>query len=103
GVGLWSTRPPDAGFQALDVSSEVDSLVERADTAAGPEGDATIATYTVLFDDSQPVRAAVVADRADGTRAVAVNSDAAVAAAMTADEWCGRPVRLDGAGSFEPT
>ena len=65
------------------MSADVDALVERADTAAAPEGDATIATYTVLYDDSQPVRAAVVADRADGTRAVAVNSDASVAAAMT--------------------
>ena len=45
-------------------------------------------------------RAVVLVERADGTRSLAASDDAALTAAMVDQEWCGRTVELDGAGSF---
>ena len=61
-----------------------------------------VVTYTVIYaDDAAPARGVVVAERADGSRAVATTTDADVAAEMTEAEWCGHPIRLgaDGSGS----
>ena len=83
------------------MSDSVAEVVERRDVDPEPSGDARVVTYTVLYDDDGPSRGVVVAERDDGTRAIATRTDPAIAKAMTESEWCGRTVRLDGVGSFE--
>ena len=60
----------------------------------------TVATYTVLAAPDGASRAMVLADQPDGSRSIAASTDPALASRMTSEEWCGRPVELDGAGGF---
>ncbi len=59
-------------------------------------GVATIDGYTVAHEGGEPRYATIVATTADRTRVVARNDDAALAAEMASDEWCGRDVMVDG-------
>ena len=99
GVTLWSCRPPAGGFSAIDVTGATAAETPTVTVRAAGAGVARVATYTVVHDaDGRPERAVVVAERADGSRAVATS--AAAAPAMTGDEWCAREVELDGTGGF---
>ncbi len=95
GATLWSTRPAPAGYRAVDVTPGAarTPTVVVDDGASGP---ATVATYTVLSDESGPGRSVVVADLPGGSRAIATSRDVDLSDA----EWCGRPVILDGDGGF---
>jgi len=99
GVSLWSCRPPARGFAAIDVTEATAAATPTVQVGAGGAGVATVVTYTVVHDgDGRPAQAVVVAETADGTRAIATSS--AAAAAMAGGEWCGREVELDGAGGL---
>lgn len=95
GVSVWGASPPPSGFGFADVSAEVDRATARRVVVEGAAGPATVVTYTAFGE-----RALVVADRPDGTRAIAVRDDPALAASLRAEEWCGRPVHLDPDGGF---
>jgi acetyl-CoA C-acetyltransferase len=101
GVSVWSSRPPEHGFRSDDVSDAVAEVVERREVSTEPAGPAQVVTYTVIYDGEGPSRGVVVAERDDGTRAIATRTDAALATAMIESEWCGRTIALDGAGSFD--
>jgi hypothetical protein len=104
GVSLWSNRPPAAGYRSADVSEQTarsSPPMAGGVVAAGP-GPATVATYTVLAAGAVPAKSVVIADRADGTRAIATSSDTGTAEAMVAGEWCGGAVDLDAEGGFSP-
>jgi acetyl-CoA C-acetyltransferase len=105
GVSIWSTNPLAGGYRGVDVSDEVAAAtptVSVVDPTSAGERDASVVTYTVLFDERQPARGVVVAslDDDDGTRAIAQSTDPAITNAMTQREWCGQRIRLDGAGGF---
>ncbi|TNF34011.1 MAG: acetyl-CoA acetyltransferase [Gammaproteobacteria bacterium] len=101
GVSLWSTQKPPHGFAYADVSGEVREatpLCTMVDEANGP---AVIASYTVLYDKAgAPVRGVIVADLPDGRRTVAHSDDAALAQAMTGQEFCGRAVQIQAGNVF---
>jgi acetyl-CoA C-acetyltransferase len=101
-VGLWSVRPPSGAFCSRDVSDEARGLTRTRLLARAPDGPAEIAGYTVLAVDGGSSLAVAIADLPDGGRTVALSNDASVAHAMTAEEWCFRPIRL-GNGRFEPS
>jgi len=98
GVGIWGGRPPAAGFRSADVTATAASVTPELPIVTGATGPATVAAYTVVAGTG----AIVVADVAGGGRALASSPDDTVAAAMKAEEWCGRSVVLDGAGGFAP-
>jgi acetyl-CoA C-acetyltransferase len=100
GVSVWSTRPPGGGYRSDDVTSQVASAVPTIDTVVPSKGDATVATYTVLFADGEPTKAVAVVDDDAGARSVVTTDDPALAAAMASDEWCGHRVRVDDAATF---
>jgi acetyl-CoA C-acetyltransferase len=94
GVTLWSTRPPERGFRAFDVSAETARDQTAAPLVGGCDGPARVAGYTVLFEGGRAARAAFVCDLADGRRTLAASDDAALAALGTQEELCGRELRL---------
>jgi len=98
GVSLWSCRPPQREFLGVDVSADVDAATART-TLRGGAGPARIVTYTVQHDPGgSPTRAVVLAQRADGSRALATSESRAEA--LTDAEWTGRPVDLDSNNGF---
>lgn len=100
-VGVYSTRPPEAGFRWGSVQDAVDSLPAR-EAVADAEGRAEIETYTVMHErDGEPSWAVVATLLADGRRALANLADPAQMRELTAAEGCGRPVRLLGGGKAE--
>jgi acetyl-CoA C-acetyltransferase len=95
GMMLWSTRPPAAGFRAVDVSAATAAATAVLDLAPDYDGTARIDGYTVVHDrDGAPQRAIVVATTPSGARCVAANPDVDVAREMVAEEWVGRDVRV---------
>jgi acetyl-CoA C-acetyltransferase len=98
GVSLWSSDPGAAPFAHDDVSEATareSAAMEIADPAPGP---ARVATYTVVYEGSEPKRALLVADGEDGRRMLASSDDAAFVEAATREELCGRAVRIAAGG-----
>jgi len=98
GVSLWSSEPGAAPFAHDDVSEATrreTGAVEIVDAAPGP---ATIATYTVVYEGSEPKRAVLIADGADGKRMLVSSGEAAFVEAATREEFCGRAVRIAAGG-----
>jgi acetyl-CoA C-acetyltransferase len=100
GVSIWSCRPPAGGYRAADVSDAVGADDTSVAAFSDQPGQATVTTYTAIHARDGSVRGVVVADRADGSRAIAATADPQTAAAMMSEEWCGRVVHLDGNGGF---
>jgi acetyl-CoA C-acetyltransferase len=97
GMALWSTSPPADGFRFADVSDETSARTAVRDLAPDHDGPARIDGYTVVHSRTgEPERAIVVATAPDGRRTVAATTDTDLAAAMLADEWCGRDVQVAG-------
>ena len=97
GVSVWSTTPPEHdGFAHADTSEAVAAGTPALDVVGDHRGVATIDAYTVAHDGGAPRYTTIVATTADRTRVVARNDDAGLAADMTATEWCGRDVTVDG-------
>jgi acetyl-CoA C-acetyltransferase len=100
--GVYSARPPAHGFRHAQPQAEIDALPRRAlarpEDAAGP---ATVEAYTVMHSrEGEPELAIASCRLADGRRAWGTSNEPAVAAAMCAGEWVGRPVSLDPAGTL---
>ncbi len=98
--GIYSATPPSTPYQHLDVQAEVDRipLREAVETHNGP---ATVEAYTVMYAGEAPKIGYVSALTDTGVRTLATTEDPDVLAAMTAEEFCGRPVRLaDKVASF---
>ena len=100
--GVYSTRPPAAGFRLATPQSEVDSLPRRR-LAEGSDaaGQVTIEAYTVIHDrGGRPETAFAACLLADGRRAWGSSNDVALAAAMCDGEWVGRSATLDEEGAL---
>lgn len=102
--GVYSTTPPAHAFSWDYPQDEIDALPRRSlaspSDAAGP---ATIEGYSVMHDrDGTPERILASCLLADGRRAWGDSIDADLGRAMCADEWVGRTVALDTAGTLRP-
>jgi len=105
GVALWGSRPSPSGYGSADVSQLVEEGSSEVEICGEVEGHATVATYTVLYGEGgveQPDRAVVLADLANGRRAIVTSADREVAKELTAGEWCGRKVRVRPDNTFDP-
>jgi acetyl-CoA C-acetyltransferase len=98
--GVYSTAPPAHGFRTDRPQAAIDRLPRRhLATPAEAAGRATIEAYTVMHDrDGRPETALAATLLADGRRAWASSTEPAIATAMCAGEWVGRPVTLDAEG-----
>jgi acetyl-CoA C-acetyltransferase len=124
--GVYSSQPPERAFRHQDLQAEVDREPKRS-VAVDYEGTAEIESYTVVFGaaaakpttsytsiygkasasgpaspaGSEPSLAHLACRLPDGRRTWANLEDGDVLEAMCREEFCGRPVRLDGAGKAE--
>jgi acetyl-CoA C-acetyltransferase len=99
GVSLWSSEPGSTVFAHHDVTEATERETERVELVEGGSGAATVASYTVLYENGAPKRAVLLCDLDDGRRTLALSDDPALAATATTEELCGRALRLDASGS----
>lgn len=91
--GVYSTTPPAQPFRHEDVQTEVDATPSR-EVVLDHRGDATVESYTVMYDATGPSIAHVVCRTPDDRRAWANCEDPDIMEAMTREEFCGRPVQV---------
>src|SRR4051794_3017968 len=96
GISVWSATPPEGGFTFEDTSAAVEAGTPALEVVGDHRGGAAIDGYTVAHEGGEPRYTTIVATTSAGTRVVARNDDAALAADMAAEEWCGRDVVVDG-------
>lgn len=94
---LAKVRPPN-DFVDADVSDDVAREMQFRDVVASFSGDARIAGYTVLHGRDQAPRGIAVVDLPDGRRSIATTTEPALTAAMMADEFVGRSLRVSADG-----
>jgi acetyl-CoA C-acetyltransferase len=97
--GVYSTEPPRGPFRHESPQQRVDALPRR-EVSIDHRGTATIESYTVMYGlaGAEVGHAACLLE--DGRRTWANTRDAETMDAMTREELCGRPVEIDGRGSF---
>jgi acetyl-CoA C-acetyltransferase len=98
--GVYSSEPPERPFRHEDLQSRLEPLPRR-EAVVDHAGDVTIETYTVMYGEAGPEIAHAACLLPDGRRTWGNVVDPDAAAAMTREEFCGRPARLDGAGGLE--
>ena len=99
-MGIYSTDPPADGFRWASCQATVDALPRR-EAVEDHDGPATIESYVVMHGrDGAPEAAFASALTDDGVRTWATSAAADLMTAMEADEWVGRTVRIDGAGTM---
>jgi acetyl-CoA C-acetyltransferase len=96
-AGVWSTEPPPAGYVRVDpttTQAEVDATPRRVPAGAFT-GEAVVEASQVRFGRGGDAELATVsAIAADGRRVLAVSADPGVTAALVAEAWEGRTVRI---------
>jgi acetyl-CoA C-acetyltransferase len=98
GVSLWSREPGANGFLHADVSEATAAATAAVAFATSPEGDARIASYTVLFTEGAPTKLVLLCDLERGGRVLAHSDAAELARLGTREELCGRAVRIAAGG-----
>ncbi len=116
--GVYSAAEPDRPYRHRDLTSEVQALPSRSATA-GYAGPAEIESYTVMYGGgaaksttsfrsvygsragptTEPSLAHLACRLPDGRRAWANVHDPDTLSAMCKEEFCSRPVQLDGDGA----
>ena len=98
---IYSDTPPQRPFMWENLQKEVDSLYRRP-VKTSHEGDATIETYTVMYENQSPSVAHTACLLDDGQRTWANILDPDIIASMIASEFCGRSGKIDANGHFTP-
>ncbi|MCP5068736.1 MAG: hypothetical protein GY946_19410 [bacterium] len=91
--GIYSTEPPEAGFQYADLDSEALTLPRR-ELAADHDGEATIETYALRYTGGEPTLASFACLLDDGRRTWAKSEAPDLLASVLSRETCGRQARL---------
>ena len=103
GIGVWSGRPdgrlPLVDDLARAAQSET-GVVDVVESLDGYTGAATVATYTVTYEEQVPARTLALCDTADGRRCVAISEDGLLAAHAVSEELIGARIEVAG-GSFD--
>ncbi len=97
--GVYSSEPPERDFQCLNVQEQIDALPSR-ECLAEYRGEATIESYTVMYSGDDPAIAHVACRTPKGQRVWVNSEDQELNLAMTREEFCHRPVRIDGNGKL---
>ena len=92
--GIYGKQPPVVDFRVANVQPEIDAEPAR-ECLAEYTGDATIESYTVMFDaDDMPTVGHVACLTPTGERTWVNTTDSDLMVAMTQEEFCGRPVSI---------
>jgi acetyl-CoA C-acetyltransferase len=102
GLAVWSATPParTAGVLIADMAPTValHTATVPVSSPEGSSGPATVASFTVTYDAGPPpvpIRTAIVADLADGTRTAATCDDATIAHLALTESLIGRTVHVE--------
>jgi acetyl-CoA C-acetyltransferase len=98
-IGLYSTEPSAAGYQAADVQDLVDQ-VPVTPVAEDHTGAVTVEAYTVMHNADGPETGLCALLTADGARTWGRVTDVAAATAMTTEEAIGQSGNLDANGTL---
>ncbi len=98
-LGLYSTEPPNAGYQADDVQDAVDKVPQTA-VAVDHVGDVTVEAYTVMHNAHGPEVGLCAVLTSDGSRSWGRVTNASAAAEMTREDVIGRTAHLDADGEL---
>ena len=93
--GIYGSEPPDRDFSVENVQAEIDALPSR-ECLSEFEGDATIESYTVMFNGDEPAIGHVACRTANDDRTWVNTADPDIMNAMLVEEFCRRPVRVKG-------
>ncbi len=93
--GIYSGQPPEGDFQTDDVKTEIAALPSR-ECLPEYDGDATIESYTVMYENDEPRIGHVSCLTPSGPRTWVNTEDADLVRAMVSEEFCGRSARLSG-------
>jgi len=97
GLSVWSTAPADDEPLVADLKEQARAATETVDSVVGYEGPATIATYTVTYDETgAPEKVIAIGDTPEGTRCVATADDARLAARGVEQDLIGTPIKAAG-------
>jgi acetyl-CoA C-acetyltransferase len=97
GLSAWSTAPPSEPPLVDDLAEEALAATPLVESVPGYEGNATVATYTVTYDDErEPVKVIAIGDTPDGRRCVAAAEDPDLAARATREDIIGIPIDVKG-------
>ena len=88
-LAIWSTEPPVNGLLVADLVHEARTATDEVPLDDDPDGDGTIATYTVVYADADPARVCAIVDLDSGERAVAAVDDPELAASAIRDDLIG--------------
>jgi len=97
--GLYSTRPPAAGYRWENCQAAVDTLPRRSG-APGYTGAATVETYTVMFGRDHAETALAACLTGDGHRVWARSTDPAVMDELQSRECVGNSAHVDADGTL---
>jgi len=98
--GVYSTEPPAQPYRHASPQAKVDALPRR-EAVVDAEGEVSVESYTVMYQDGEPALAHVACLLADGRRTWANVPDRDVALEMTRAEFCGRSGRLTSGGCLQ--
>ena len=98
---IYSGTPPQQPFAWASVQKDVDNLYRRP-VKASHEGEATIETYTVMYENQAPSVAYAACLLDDGQRTWANILDTDIIASMITSEFCGCSGKIDANGHFIP-
>jgi acetyl-CoA C-acetyltransferase len=95
GLAVYAARPEPTPLLVADLGEEADAATRRVEAISGYEGPATVAAYTVQYDDGEPGRCTAIADTSAGQRVVATAHDPELARRVTKEELIGTTVTVD--------
>ena len=98
---IYSGTPPQRPFTWANLQKDVDGLYRRP-IKTSHEGEATIETYTVMYENQSPCIAHAACLLDDGQRTWANILDPDIIASMITSEFCGRSGTIDTNGHFTP-
>ena len=98
--GVYSTARPARSYEHADLQPEVDATPRR-EAVVDAEGPVNVESYTVMYEDGEPVVGHAACLLPDGRRTWANVVDREAAAEMTLSEFCGRRGRLHAGGILE--
>ena len=97
--GIYASDSPERDFRTADVQQQIDALPAR-ECLAEHVGEVTLESYSVMYAGEQPRVAHCACLTPNGARIWQNVEDPDLMLAMTREEFCGRPGRIDASGAL---
>ena len=91
--GVYGSAPPEQDFRSADVKAEIAALPAR-ECLPTYDGEATIESYTVMFDADEPRIGHLSCLTPAGARTWVNVEDVQLLRSMVGEEFCARPVKV---------